>query len=92
EHPIIQGPFGGGLSSAALLTAVSQAGGLGSYGVHHLKPDAIGELAAELHAATIRPFALNLWVSTHDTPTSPTTTRSRVPDSSAHNPSVSPIR
>ncbi|MDX6707587.1 MAG: nitronate monooxygenase [Solirubrobacteraceae bacterium] len=68
EHPIIQGPFGGGLSSAALLTAVSQAGGLGSYGVHHLTPDAIGELAAELHAATIRPFALNLWVSTHDMP------------------------
>ena len=56
------------------------------------KPDAIGELAAELHAATIRPFALNLWVSTHDTATSPTTTRSRVPDSSAHNPSVIPIR
>jgi nitronate monooxygenase len=68
DHPIIQGPFGGGLSSVALLTAVSQAGGLGSYGAHHLKPDAIRELAAELHAATVRPFALNLWVSTHDMP------------------------
>jgi len=70
HHPIVQGPFGGGLSSAALLTAVSQAGGLGSYGVHHLEPDAIRALAAELHAATARPFALNLWVSTHDVPES----------------------
>jgi nitronate monooxygenase len=68
DHPIVQGPFGGGLSSAALLHAVSQAGGLGSYGVHHLAPNAIRALAAELHAATVQPFALNLWVSTHDLP------------------------
>jgi nitronate monooxygenase len=68
DHPIVQGPFGGGLSSAALLTAVSQAGGLGSYGVHHLEPTAIRALAAQLHEATNRPFALNLWVSNHDLP------------------------
>ena len=32
EVPIIQGPFGGGLSSVALTAAVSGAGGLGSFG------------------------------------------------------------
>jgi nitronate monooxygenase len=66
RYPIVQGPFGGGLSSVALAAAVSNAGGLGSFGVHHLEPDAIQAVAAELRAATRAPFALNLWVSDHD--------------------------
>ena len=68
SEPIVQGPFGGGLSSVALASAVSNAGGLGSFGVHHLEPDAIITVAAELRAATRAPFALNLWVSDHDLP------------------------
>lgn len=66
EHPIIQGPFGGGLSTVRLLAAVSNGGGLGSYGAHQLSPDEIRKLAAEIRRATPRPFALNLWVSDHD--------------------------
>lgn len=66
RHPIIQGPFGGGLSSIDLLVAVSEAGGLGSFGVHHLEATQIGELAQQIRARTDRPFALNLWVSNHD--------------------------
>ena len=66
ERPIVQGPFGGGLSSVALTVAVADAGGLGSFGVHHLEPAEIRSLGTDLHAATSRPFALNLWVSTHD--------------------------
>ena len=31
-HPIVQGPFGGGLSTPELTAAVSNLGGLGSYG------------------------------------------------------------
>ncbi|WP_246266610.1 NAD(P)H-dependent flavin oxidoreductase [Nonomuraea typhae] len=62
EHPVVQGPFGGGLSSVALAAAVSGAGGLGSYGGHILTPAALGALVAELKAATARPFAVNLWV------------------------------
>ena len=69
-EPIVQGPFGGGLSSVALAAAVSDAGGLGSFGVHHLEPEAIAGVAAELRAATRAPFALNLWVSDHDLPES----------------------
>ena len=68
RHPIIQGPFGGGLSSVALVAAVSDAGGLGSFGVHHLDPAGITAVAGELTAATAGPFALNLWVSNHDLP------------------------
>jgi nitronate monooxygenase len=62
DHPIVQGPFGGGLSSVRLAATVSTAGGLGSYGAHILEPDHIVELVADLKAATSRPFAVNLWV------------------------------
>lgn len=66
ELPIIQGPFGGGLSSVKLAAAVSNNGGLGSFGAHHLPPDQIGAVIAELHRSTARPFAVNLWVSNED--------------------------
>jgi nitronate monooxygenase len=66
SHPVIQGPFGGGLSTPDLTATVSNLGGLGSYGAHVLEPDEIGALAAELRRRTARPFALNLWVSDHD--------------------------
>ncbi len=66
RHPIIQGPFGGGLSSVALTAAVSNEGGLGSFGMHHLAPAQMHDVAREIRAQTNRPFALNLWVSDHD--------------------------
>lgn len=66
ELPVIQGPFGGGLSTAGLAAAVSSRGGLGSYGAHVLAPDEIGRVAAEIRALTSRPFNMNLWVSDHD--------------------------
>lgn len=66
RHPIIQGPFGGGLSSVKLAAAVSEAGGLGSYGAHDLPPAQIARLIADLRSATTRPFNINLWVSRHD--------------------------
>ena len=65
-HPIVLGPFGGGFSTTALTAAVSNAGGLGSFGAHHLPPDRILQTAAEIRALTSRPFALNLWASNHD--------------------------
>lgn len=66
RHPVVQGPFGGGLSTAKLVAAVSNAGGLGSYGAHVLSPEGITNVAAEIRALTPSPFALNLWVSDHD--------------------------
>lgn len=65
-YPIVQGPFGGGLSSVALLTTVSNAGGLGSFGAHALPPDAIEALIAEIRTQTVKPFAINLWIKDHD--------------------------
>jgi nitronate monooxygenase len=65
-HPVIQGPFGGGLSTPQLTATVSNLGGLGSYGVHHLAPADIGRVASDIRALTSQPFAMNLWVSDHD--------------------------
>jgi nitronate monooxygenase len=62
EYPIVQGPFGGGLSSTALASTVSNAGGLGSFGADGLSPDAIVSLVSKLRALTDKPFAVNLWV------------------------------
>jgi len=62
EYPIIQGPFGAGLSSTKLLAAVSEAGGLGSYGIYTLSAQQIAKLAVEIRSHTSKPFALNLWI------------------------------
>jgi nitronate monooxygenase len=64
--PIVQGPFGSGLSSVDLVVAVSEAGGMGSFGAHHLQRDGIRDLAAAIRARTHRPFALNLWIPFED--------------------------
>jgi nitronate monooxygenase len=61
-YPIIQGPFGGGPSSVELVAAVSDGGGLGSFGMHTLVPDEMRGVAAQIRSATKKPFALNLWV------------------------------
>ena len=65
EYPIIQGPLGG-LSTQRLTAAVSNFGGLGSFGAHSLGPSAIGDVIAEIRALTPKPFAINLWVSMED--------------------------
>lgn len=66
DLPVVQGPFGGGLSTERLAATVSNLGGLGSYGAHHLAPDQIGSVARGIAAQTARRFALNLWISDHD--------------------------
>ena len=62
RYPIIQGPFGGGLSTIQLTAVVSNAGGMGSFGAHHLSPAQIKETVAAIKALTVRPFAMNLWI------------------------------
>src|SRR4051812_5108423 len=66
QYPIVQGPFGGGLSSARLVAAVSNSGGLGSFGAQGMAPERIAEVIGEIRTATDAPFAVNLWVSTQD--------------------------
>jgi nitronate monooxygenase len=65
QYPIIQGPLGG-LSSQRLTSAVSNFGGLGSFGAHGLAPEAIRKVIREIKGLTAKPFAMNLWVSMED--------------------------
>ncbi len=66
DAPIVQGPFGSGLSSVDLVVTVSGNGGLGSFGVHHLDGAGIRDVAARIRARTRRAFALNLWMPLGD--------------------------
>jgi nitronate monooxygenase len=68
EYPILQGPFGGGLSSVELVATVSNAGGLGGYGAYTLSAQEIYDLNKQIQAATNKPYNINLWVSDTDAP------------------------
>jgi len=68
QYPILQGPFGGNLSSVELVSIVSNAGGLGGYGAYTLSPQEIIEADEQIKAATNRPYNINLWVSDGDAP------------------------
>src|ERR1700722_1640608 len=83
EYPIIQGPLGG-LSSQRLTAAVSNFGGLGSFGAHILPPDAIKDVIEEIRSLTSKPFAMNLWVSMEDE-------GARTSDENAFNRSLAPL-
>ncbi|WPU92975.1 nitronate monooxygenase [Mucilaginibacter sabulilitoris] len=66
QYPILQGPFGGNLSTVELVATVSNAGGLGGYGAYTLSPQEIIDVDKQLKAATDKPYNINLWVSDHD--------------------------
>lgn len=66
RYPILQGPFGGGLSSAKLVSTVSNLGGLGGYGAYQLAPNEIVWLIREIKQHTKNPFNINLWVNDVD--------------------------
>src|SRR6266481_3006717 len=83
NYPIIQGPLGG-LSSQRLTAAVSNFGGLGSFGAHGLPPDAIKDMIAEIRSLTSKPFAVNLWVSMEDE-------GARTADENGFNKSLTPL-
>jgi nitronate monooxygenase len=83
DYPVIQGPLGG-LSSQKLTAAVSNFGGLGSFGAHGLAPGTIKDVIAEIRSLTAKPFAMNLWVSMEDE-------GARISDDSAFNRSLAPL-
>jgi nitronate monooxygenase len=72
EHPIVQAPMGGGVSTPALAAAVSGAGGLGFLAAGYKPADAVRAEVDAVRAATDRPFGVNVF-----TPPSP------VPDPAA---------
>jgi len=66
ELPIVQGPFGGRISSVELTSTVSNAGALGSYGCQPFYANEIVDISKDIRKATDKPFNLNLWVKDID--------------------------
>lgn len=66
DYPILQGPFGGGLSTVELTATVSNAGGMGGFGAYTLMPQEIYEVGKQLKTVTDKPYNLNLWVRDFD--------------------------
>ena len=66
QYPILQGPFGGNLSSVELVATVSNMGGLGGYGAYTLRPQEIIDVDRQIKAATNKAYNINLWVSDTD--------------------------
>jgi len=68
DYPIMQGPLGGNFSTAVLVAAVSNAGGVGGYGAYKLSPQEIVEVNNKIKRLTGKPYNINLWVSDADAP------------------------
>ena len=66
QYPILQGPFGGNLSSVELVATVSNLGGLGGYGAYNLSPEELISVDQQIKLATNKPYNINLWVSDTD--------------------------
>ncbi len=66
DFPIVQGPFGGGLSSVSLTSTVSNAGALGSFGGQPFSAQQIIDTCLEIRKHTSKPFNINLWVNDRD--------------------------
>src|SRR3954471_12242654 len=66
--PVIQAPMGGGPTTAALVAAVCNAGGLGAVAAASLSAEQIDRETAAVRARTGRPFAVNLFSRDPDGP------------------------
>lgn len=60
KYPIIQAGMAGGITSPELISAVSNAGGLGMLSAAMLSPEETGEQIRRIKSQTSRPFGVNL--------------------------------
>lgn len=67
QHPIILAPMAGGPGTPELAAAVSNAGGLGSFGAAYLATEDITAAIARIRGLTDRLFAVNLFAGGRDT-------------------------
>lgn len=63
RYPLIQAPMAGPTSHPNLTAAVSNAGGLGSYGAGYLSAEKLREVIRAIRLQTEAPFNINLFVS-----------------------------
>jgi len=63
NHPIIQAPMAGGITTPALVSAVSNNGAMGSIGAGYLKPEILDSEIKEVFGLTSKPFNVNLFIT-----------------------------
>ena len=68
EHPIVQAPMAGGVSTPALAAAVSEAGGLGFLAAGYKDVDTVRADVDAVRSATARPFGINLFAPPQPVP------------------------
>lgn len=61
DHPIIQAPMAGAVTSPDLIVAVSEAGGMGSHGAAYMTPEQLDTVLAATRERTTKPFSVNLF-------------------------------
>lgn len=61
-YPIIQAPMAGGSTTPELVSAVSNAGGLGSFAAGYLSPEEIHNNIRQIRKLTHKPFGVNLFI------------------------------
>ena len=66
EHPIASAGMGGGATSAELIAAVSEAGGLGVVGASFLLPEDVAEMVGRARELTSKPIGINLLLHATD--------------------------
>jgi nitronate monooxygenase len=62
EYPIIQAPMAGGTTTTQLVSAVSNAGGLGMIGAGYMDSESLQIQINEIRKETDKPFGVNLFV------------------------------
>jgi nitronate monooxygenase len=66
EHPIVLAPMAGAGGTPELLAAVSNAGGLGSWGGAYTTPQQILDTVKQIRTLTSKPFAINLFAGGYE--------------------------
>lgn len=61
QYPIIQAGMAGGPTTAELVSAVSEAGGLGTLGAAYLAPEDLRKNIRQIKESTSQPFAVNIF-------------------------------
>lgn len=63
ELPVIQAGMAGGSTTVDLVSAVSEAGGLGTFGAAYMTPDVLRSSIEEVKKRTSKPFAVNIFAT-----------------------------
>ncbi|HSI67422.1 MAG TPA: nitronate monooxygenase family protein [Planococcus sp. (in: firmicutes)] len=63
DYPIVQAGMAGGPTTVALVSSVSEAGGMGTLGAAYMKPEELRKAIEEIKNLTDKPFGVNIFTA-----------------------------